>query len=100
MLRRDGNDTSHVNSVGANDLHFTARFSKDETVTRGTFNKSYLHSDYPIVTIDLVGSLKGIGKNEYTFFRSELTVDYGLKLPPVGKTDIKFTLGKIIGTVP
>ena len=100
MLRRDGNDTSYVNSVGANDLHFTARFSKDETVTRGTFNKSYLHSDYPIVTIDLVGSLKGIGKNEYTFFRSELTVDYGLKLPPVGKTDIKFTLGKIIGTVP
>ena len=57
-------------------------------------------TDGNFIFIDLVGSLKGIGKNEYTFFRSELTVDYGLKLPPVGKTDIKFTLGKIIGTVP
>lgn len=93
-------DTAFVNSVGANDLHITARFSKDETVTRGIFEKSYLHSDYPVVTIDLLGSLKGIGKNEYSYFRSEVSMDYKLKLPPVGASRIKLTAGKIVGTVP
>lgn len=100
MRKISGADTAYVNSVGANDFHFTARFSKDETVSRGAFSKTYLHSDYPIVTIDILGSLKGIGKNEYTYFRSELNLDYKLQLPPVGATKIQFSLGKIIGTVP
>ena len=100
MRRVSGNDTSYVNSVGANDIHFSARFSKDETVSRGTFDKSYLHSDYPVVTLDLMGSLKGIGKNEYSYFRSEVIMDYNLPIPPVGSTKIHFTLGKIVGTVP
>lgn len=93
-------DTVSVNSIGSNNIRFTARFSKDETVSRGTFNKTYIHSDYPVVTLDLTGSLKGIGKNEYTYFKSELNLDYKLKLPPLGRSDINLTFGKIIGTVP
>ncbi len=93
-------DTISVNSVGANAVRFVARFSKDETVSRGTFDKSYLHSAYPIVTLDLLGSLKGIGHNEYSYFRTELNVDYKLRIPPVGVSDIQFTAGKIIGRVP
>ncbi len=98
--RTEKADTSYINSVGANALRFIARFSKDETVTRGIFEKSYLHSDYPVVTLDFSGSLKGFGKNEYTYFRSELTVDYKLKLPPVGMSKLQLTAGKIVGTVP
>ena len=93
-------DTVGVNSVGMNTLHFSARFSRDETVSRGTFSKRYMFSDWPVVTIDLTGSLKGIGKNEYSFFRSEVKVNYNLKLPPAGTSKIQFTAGKIIGTVP
>ncbi len=93
-------DTVGVNSVGMNTLHFSARFSRDETVSRGTFSKRYMFSDWPVVTIDLTGSLKGIGKNEYSFFRSEVKVNYNLKLPPAGTSKIQFTAGNIIGTVP
>ena len=93
-------DTVMVNSVGSNDLRTVLRFSKDETVARGAFQKSYLHSDYPIFTLDLLGSLKGIGKNEYSYFRSEFTIDYKLKIPPLGMSKIKLTAGKIVGTVP
>lgn len=93
-------DTSAVNSVGSNYVHVTARFSKNETVTRGIFTKSYLHTDYPVVTLDVLGSLKGIGRNEYSYFRTELGVNYNLRLPPAGVSEIRFTLGKIIGTVP
>ena len=89
-----------VNSVGSNDLRTVLRFSKDETVARGAFQKSYLHSDYPIFTLDLLGSLKGIGKNEYSYFRSEFTIDYKLKIPPLGMSKIKLTAGNIVGTVP
>lgn len=95
-----GTDTLAVNSVGSNAMRITARFSKDETVTRGIFEKTYLHSDYPVVTIDLLGSLKGIGKNEYSYFRSEVSMDYKLRLPPIGTSRIRLSLGKIIGTVP
>ena len=100
-LHSDGaRDTVMVNSVGSNDLRTVLRFSKDETVTRGAFRKSYLHSDYPIFTLDLLGSLKGIGKNEYSYFRSEFMIDYKLKIPPLGMSKIKLTAGKIVGTVP
>ena len=93
-------DTVSVNSVGSNEFRFVARFSKDETVTRGVFEKSYLFSDYPVVTVDLLGSLKGIGKNEYSYFRSEVKLDYTLPLPPIGSSKIQFSAGKIIGSVP
>ena len=100
-LHSDGaRDTVMVNSVGSNDLRTVLRFSKDETVARGAFQKSYLHSDYPIFTLDLLGSLKGIGKNEYSYFRSEFTIDYKLKIPPLGMSKIKLTAGNIVGTVP
>ncbi|MGM9737157.1 MAG: DUF5686 family protein [Candidatus Cryptobacteroides sp.] len=93
-------DTLAVNSVCANTLRFCARFSKDETVNRGTFEKYYMFSDYPVVTLDLSGSLKGIGRNEYSFFRSEVKLNYNLRLPPAGTSRIQFTAGKIIGKVP
>ena len=93
-------DTLTVNSVCANTLRVCARFSKDETVTRGTFDKFYMFSDYPVVTLDLAGSLKGIGRNEFSFFRSEVKLNYNLRLPPAGVSRIQFTAGKIIGKVP
>ena len=93
-------DTAFVNSVGANALRFEARISKNETVDRGVFNKSYLHTKYPVVTFDLTGSLKGIGKNDYSYFRSEMKVKYKLRVPPVGTSDIRFTAGNIVGKVP
>lgn len=99
-LNTDRADTSSINSVGSNALRLVARFSKDETVTRGAFTKTYMFSDYPVVTLDLSGSMKGIGRNEYTYFRSELAVNYQLKLPPIGISDLQLTAGKIIGTVP
>lgn len=100
-LHSDGaRDTVMVNSVGSNDLRTVLRFSKDETVARGAFQKSYLHSDYPVFTLDLLGSLKGIGKNEYSYFQSEFTIDYKLKIPPLGMSKIKLTAGNIVGTVP
>ncbi len=89
-----------VNSVGANQAHVRLRFSRNETVTRGNFVKSYVHSDRPILTFDIIGSVKGIGKNEYSFSRTEFSIDYRLALPPAGYSRFRFNAGHIIGEVP
>ena len=88
------------NSVGYNQAHLQMRFSKDEIVTRGVFEKDYFYTAYPVVTLDLIGSMNGIGKNEYTFFRPELSVRYTWLIPPFGTSKFKFNVGTILGTVP
>lgn len=88
------------NSVGYNQGHLQLRFSKDEIVTRGVFDKHYLYSKYPVVTLDLIGSVKGIGKNEYSYFRPELSIHYTLPIPPVGLSKFDLNAGTIAGRVP
>ena len=93
-------DSTHITSVASNQVHYQARFSWDETVTRGTFDKIYVLTHYPIVTIDLISGIKGLADNDFGFFRAEATVDYSLPLPPVGTSTFHLTGGKIIGKVP
>ena len=90
----------YLNSVGYNQAHLQMRFSKDEIVTRATFDKHYLYSKYPVVTMDLIASMKGIGKNEYTYFRPELSIHYVLPIPPVGLSKFDLNAGTIVGKVP
>lgn len=93
-------DSLHISSIAANQLHFTARFSWNEIVTRGTFDKQFLASDFPVITVDLFGSAKGLTNNDYSYFRSEVKIDYKLQLPPVGLSHFTLSGGKIIGKVP
>lgn len=88
------------NSIGYNQAHMQLRFSKDEIVTRGTFEKHYMYSKYPVVTLDFIGSTKGIGKNEYSYFRPELTIHYTLPIPPVGLSKFDLNTGMVVGKVP
>lgn len=97
MIRPDG---TWFNSVGYNQAHLQMRFSWEEIVTRGVFEKTYFYSEYPVVTIDMAASMKGIGKNEYTFFRPEMNVHYTWLTPPFGASNFDLGAGTIIGTVP
>lgn len=93
-------DGEIFNSVGYNQAHMQLRFSKDEIVTRGTFEKHYMYSKYPVVTLDFIGSTKGIGKNEYSYFRPELTIHYTLPIPPLGLSKFDLNTGTVVGKVP
>lgn len=97
MVSKDG---FVFNSVGYNQAHLQMRFSKEEIVTRGVFDKHYVYSKYPTATIDLIGSVKGIGKNEYSYFRPELSVHYTLPIPPLGLSKFDLNTGTIVGRVP
>lgn len=89
-----------MGSVASNEIHFAARFSKDETVNRGYFIKSYIHTDKPVVTLELTGGIPGIRKNDCGFLRPELTLDWKFRIPPVGMSKIHFNAGTLIGRVP
>lgn len=89
-----------LGSVASNEIHFAARFSKDETVNRGHFIKSYIHTDKPVVTLELTGGIPGIRKNDCGFLRPEVTLDWKFRIPPVGMSKIHFNAGTVIGLVP
>lgn len=93
-------DSSMFGSIGYNQAKVQFRISKNEVVTRGVFDKHYMYSDHPVVTLDLTGSMKGVGKNEYDFLRPEFSVRYLWLMPPFGASKIQFNAGMIIGTVP
>ncbi|MCI1720091.1 MAG: DUF5686 and carboxypeptidase regulatory-like domain-containing protein [Bacteroidales bacterium] len=93
-------DSTHISSVAANQFHYTARFSWNETVTRGVFDKQYMFTKFPVITIDLIAAVKGLSNNSYSYFRTEGKVEYNLQLPPVGVSNIQLSGGRIIGKVP
>lgn len=89
-----------VKSITSNQAHLSLRFSWNETVTRGVFIKKYIHTNYPVITLDFIGALKGLACNDYTYSRGELTINYRLPLPPAGYSKIQLNIGKIFGKVP
>ncbi len=97
MLRPDG---SEFESVAFDQALLQLRFSKDEIVTRGVFDKHYVFSSYPVVTINLAAAMQGVGRNEYTFFRPELRLQYTLLTAPLGSSSISLNAGTIVGKVP
>ncbi len=92
-------DNTVVPYVTATQLHLTSRFAWEEAVLRGNFLRNFVHSDYPIVSIDLMGALKGVG-SDYSYLRAELSTNWKVRIPPIGASWIKLNAGKIFGAVP
>ena len=89
-----------VGSIAANEVHLQARFSSQETVNRGHFEKKYIHTFYPIITLDLTGSVGGLRPGDCSFLRPEFTLDWRFKIPPMGISKLRVNAGTIIGHVP
>ena len=89
-----------IPSVAKNEFQLMAIFSKDETVNKGYFIKQSVHSNYPIIRIDLSAGIPGIRKYDYGYFRPELSINWKWRLPPFGMSKIWANAGTIIGRVP
>ncbi len=90
----------YIGSVGSNDLSASLRFSWNEMITRGVFDKYYIYSDFPVIKLIATGALKGLGRNDYTYFRPEVEVTYNLSMPPCGTSTIFVNAGVVKGKVP
>ena len=90
----------HIKSVSVNQFHYTARFSWQERINRGHFEKAHIFTRYPVVCIDLMAGLPGITYDDYGFFRSEVTFDWKIPTGAVGFGSVHFNSGIILGNLP
>ena len=97
LIRPDG---TAADSFSANQIHWTGRFSWDERINRGVFDKAYIFTRYPIVSVDLLGGVKGITQDDCSFLRGELTVDWRIPAGVVGFGRFHLNGGAILGSVP
>lgn len=89
-----------LGTLATNEMHLGLRFSRDETVNRGYFTKTYLHTNHPVFNVDLTGSVPGLREGDVGFFRPEVSMDWRLHLPPVGVSTLHMDAGMIAGEVP
>lgn len=97
LIRPDG---TAAGSFSANQVHWIGRFSWEERIDRGIFDKTYLFTRFPIVSVDLLGGIKGITADDCSFLRGELTVDWRIPAGLVGFGNVHLNGGAIIGSVP
>ena len=97
LIRPDG---TAADSFSANQIHWTGRFSWDERINRGVFDKAYIFTRYPIITVDLLGGVKGITTDDCSFARGELTVDWRIPAGVIGFGRFHLNGGAILGSVP
>ena len=97
LIRPDG---TAADSFSANQIHWTGRFSWDERINRGVFDKAYIFTRYPIISVDLLGGVKGITSDDCSFLRGELTVDWRIPAGVIGFGRFHLNGGAILGSVP
>ena len=93
------NNTSYP-SVAINELRLMGRFSWEETVNRGFYTKTYLHTDYPVLFFTLDGSIPGLRPNDIGYFKPQFELLWKFRIPPLGVSQIDINAGTIVGKVP
>ena len=97
LIRPDGTEAG---SFSTNQIHWTGRFSWDERINRGVFDKAYIFTRYPIISVDLLGGIKDITSDDCSFFRGELTMDWRIPAGVIGFGRFHLNGGAILGSVP
>ena len=97
LLLRDG---SSLESISANQIHWTGRFSWQERINRGVFSKSYIYTRYPVLTVSLAGGIRGITPDDYAFFRAEAGLDWRVPAGALGFGSLHLDGGWLSGAVP
>lgn len=93
-------DGSIQESFSSNSIHASIRFSKDERVTRNTFKKTYIYSQYPVLLLDVIGGIKGITKDDIPFVRTNAIFSWHIPSHALGFGRIYLDAGAIWGSIP
>ena len=97
LVRPDGRI---VNSVSDAALHVGMRISKNESIYRLPFDKQYMGTVYPILTLGFTAGVPAMLNDSYEYYRLEGGIHYKPELPPLGYSNITLQGGKIFGKVP
>ncbi|WP_307756663.1 DUF5686 family protein [uncultured Alistipes sp.] len=93
-------DGTFANSVSDAAFHIGMRISKNESIYRMAFDKQYMATKYPVLTLGAtIGVPKMLG-GSYEYYRVEGGLHYKPEIPPLGYSDITIQGGAIFGKVP
>ena len=91
---------NRIPSVAVNQIKLRGRLSWEETVNRGLFTKTYVHSDYPVIWMTAEGSVPGLREGDIGFFRPQVDILWRFLIPPLGLSELNINAGTIVGKVP
>ena len=97
LVRPDG---TVMNSVSDAAVHVGMRISKNESIYRMPFDKQYMGTKYPVLTLGFTAGIPRVLSGSYEYYRLEGGIHYKPELPPLGYSDITVQGGKIFGKVP
>lgn len=100
MVPLTASDGSPLKSVCSNQVRLTARFSHDERVTRGVFDKAHIFTRYPVLYLSVTKAFKGLLKNDTDFTRADVVLDWHASSGALGFGSIHVDAGAIFGDVP
>lgn len=89
-----------VATIPTAEARATLRLSRQETVIRGYFIKTYTHTDYPVLSFDIAGGAAWLGSDAHAYARPEISLDWKFRIPPLGMSRIHLTSGTVLGRVP
>ena len=92
LVRPDGRI---VNSVSDAALHVGMRISKNESIYRLPFDKQYMGTVYPVLTLGFTAGVPAMLNDSYEYYRLEGGIHYKPELPPLGYSNFSLQCGKI-----
>jgi len=94
------NGGNPVPSIKASEIELRTRWTKNEKVIMGEFERVSLGGPIPIVNLYLTMGIKDVLGSDHEYYKMDLSVEQTLELPPLGNLYYSITAGKLFGKVP
>lgn len=94
----DGGDP--VSRIKSSEIELRTRFTRNEKVIMGEFERIHLGGPVPIVNLYLTMGMKNVLGSNYDYQKIDLSVEHTFELPPLGNLYFLATGGKLFGKVP
>jgi hypothetical protein len=88
------------NKLIVSEANLLFRFSYNEKIIRGEFERVSLGSKYPILRLELTKGFRNILKSDFSYSRLRFRYDHTVDIKPIGYSKYGFGIGKIWGKVP
>ena len=79
---------------------FKMRFTKDEMIIDGDFNRTSLGSKHPILELQYTLGMNGVLGSDYSYHKLSLAYRHYVYFNPIGWLSYRVNAGKLFGTVP
>lgn len=96
----NSNGISAISKLNSSEIELNTRWTKNEKVIRGEFERVSLGGPFPIINLYLTAGLKDIMGGDYNYYKIDLSIKQRVEIPPLGSLDYLITGGKLFGKVP